>query len=173
MKKQSPMACFISSFILRPSSFRALAASACIVLAQGSFGAIASAQQIYNPIVASPFSRPVVTPYLNLSTSGTAASTYYMGVLGEIQVRNAFLRPPLFASQDFLAGLDPYYHSPGYQSVAGYQSAEDWVNQRIRETQLTPTGHPTGFMIQSPFYRLPNQKSFIPYNPNVGQQIRP
>jgi hypothetical protein len=146
-----------------------LAASVCILLASSAF---ASAQPVYNPIIASPFARPTLSPYLNLSTSGTAASTYYMGVLGEIERRNYLLRPPILLGQDFLAGFDPY-RSPGYQSVAGYQSAEDWVNQRIRETQLTPTGHPTGFLIQSPFYRLPNQRSFIPYNPNVGQQVRP
>jgi hypothetical protein len=146
-----------------------LAVSVCIVSASATVG---SAQQVYNPIVASPFSRPTLSPYLNLTTSGTAASTYYMGVLGEIELRNRLLRPPFFIGQDYLSGFDPY-RSPGYQSVAGYQSAEDWVNQRIRETQLTPTGHPTGFMIQSPFYKLPNQRSFIPYNPNVGQQVRP
>jgi len=151
------------------SPFTTLALSVCIVLASASF---ASAQSIYNPIVASPFARPGLSPYLNLSTSGTAASTYYMGVIGEIQIRNQLLRPPILLGQDFLAGFDSY-RSPGYQSIATYQSAEDWVNQRIRETQLSPTGHPTGFMIQSPFYRLPNQRSFIPYNPNVGQQVRP
>jgi len=152
------------------SPLTTLAVPVCIVLASAS---LASAQSIYNPIVASPFARPGLSPYLNLSTSGTAASTYYMGVIGEIQFRNQLLRPPIFLGQDFLAGVDPY-RSPGYQSVATYQSAEEWVTQRIRETQLSPTGHPTGFMIQSPFFRLPNQRSFIPYNPNVGQQqVRP
>jgi hypothetical protein len=130
---------------------------------------LASAQSVYNPIQASPYSRPSLSPYLNLNTSGTAASTFYRGVLDVMADRNLQLRP--FGASDLLSGYDPY-RSPAYQAVTGYQNAEDWVNQRIRETQLSPSGHPTGFLIPNPYYRMPNQRSFIPYNPGTGPQLR-
>jgi hypothetical protein len=136
-------------------------------LASASF---ASAQPIYNPIAASPFSRPALSPYLQL-TPGTAASTYYQGTLREIDIRNQILRPIILGSPDLLSGYDPT-RSQAYQAVSGYQNAEDWVNQRIRETQLSPTGHPAGFLVPNPYYRMPNQRSFIPYNPGAGQQPR-
>lgn len=127
----------------------------------------ASAQQIYNPIAASPYSRPYLSPYLNLDTSGTAASTFYRGVLGETALRNQQLR--LFGILDSAPSYD-LLRIPDYQSVTSYQTAEDWVNQRIRETQLSSSGHPAGFLIATPFYRMPNQRSFIPYNVGAGQQ---
>ena len=38
----------------------------------------------------------------------------------------------------------------------------------------SPTGHSAGFMIYNSYYRLPNQRSFIPYNPNANpnKQLR-
>jgi hypothetical protein len=145
--------------------FLALAAS--LALSPSAFGQV----QIYNPIAASPYGRPVLSPYLNLSTSGTAASTFYGGVLGETYLRNQLVRPLVFGP-DFVA-FDPT-RTPTYQAVAGYQNtAEDWVNARIRETQLSPSGHPTGFLMASPYYRVPNQRSFIPYNPNTNQPTQP
>jgi hypothetical protein len=147
--------------------FHELAIALVITLASAS---LASAQPIYNPIAASPFSRPALSPYLNL-TPGTAASNYYMGTLREIDIRNQVLRPIILGNPDVLSGYDPY-RTPAFQSVVGYQATEDWVNQRIRETQLSPTGHPTGFLMANPFYRLPNQRSFMPYNPNASQQPR-
>jgi hypothetical protein len=130
---------------------------------------LASAQQVYNPIAASPYSRSSLTPYLNLNTSGTAANTFYRGVLEETALRNQSLR--LSGILDYAPTYD-LSRSPGYQSVTGYQNAEDWVNQRVRETQLSPSGHPAGFLLATPYYRLPNQRTFIPYNPGTGQQPR-
>src|ERR1043166_475305 len=101
-----------------------------------STASMASGQPIYNPIQASPFARPALSPYLNL-VPGTAASTYYMGVGREFDIRNQLLRPIVIAP-DLSLGYDSF-RSP-YSAVTGYQNAEDWVNQRIRETQLSPSG---------------------------------
>lgn len=132
---------------------------------------MASAQpSVYNPnpVSFSPFGRPALSPYLNIV--GGAGSNYYMQTLREYDFRNQLFRP-VFVGQDFMVGSDPTL-TPSYQAVTGYQSGEDWVNQRIRETQLTPSGHPTGFLMATPYYRLPNQRSFIPYNRPAGQQMR-
>jgi hypothetical protein len=128
----------------------------------------ASAQSIYNPNpqIYSPYARPALSPYLNIV--GGAGTNYYMQTLREYDFRNQLFRP-VFFGQDSMSGSDPT-RSPSYQAVAGYQSAEDWVNQRIRETQLSPSGHPAGFLMATPYYRLPNQRSFIPYG--QGQQPR-
>jgi len=104
---------------------------------------LASAQQIYNPIAASPYSRPYLSPYLNLNTSGTAANTFYRGVLEETALRNQSLR--LSGILDSTPTYD-LFRSPAYQSVTGYQSAEDWVNQRIRETQAYANGTSGGIL---------------------------
>jgi hypothetical protein len=129
---------------------------------------LASAQPIYNPIAASPFSRPALSPYLQL-TPGTAASTYYQGTLREIDIRNQILRPIILGGPDVLSGYDSSRY-PGYQAVAGYQNnTEEWVNQRIRESQLSASGHPSGFLLPNPYYRMPNQRSFVPYNMGTGQ----
>ena len=132
---------------------------------------LASAQQVYNPIVASPYSRPTLSPYLNLTGSGTAATTYYGagGVLGQTWLNNQALRPLPFLA-DFLSGYDPY-RTPAYAAVSGYQqNTEDYALQYIRETQMSPSGHPTGFLMANPYYRMPNQHSFIPYTPTTAQQ---
>src|SRR5437868_2484502 len=143
---------------------RNLVAASLVLLA---LAPIASAQPVYNPITASPFARPALSPYLNL-VPGTAPNLYYMGVGREFDIRNQLLRPIVVAPELGL-GNDPY-RSPSYSAVTGYQNAEDWVNQRIRETQLSPTGHPAGFLMPSPYYRLPNRGSFIPYHQIASQQ---
>ena len=132
-----------------------------------SAASIASAQPVYNPITASPFARPALSPYLNL-VPGTAPNLYYMGVGREFDIRNQLLRPIVIAP-DLGLGYDPT-RTPSYSSVTGYQNAEDWVNQRIRETQLSPTGHPAGFLMPNPYYRVPNRGSFIPHQPAAAQQ---
>ena len=138
-----------------------------VVAATLMSASLASAQPLYNPIASNPYSRPWLSPYLNLSNSGTAANTFYRGVLEERALRNEQLRP--FFGPEFAPASD-ISRSPGYQSVGSYQNAEDWVNQRIRETQLSPSGHPTGFLVPTPYYRTPNQRSFVPHNPASGPQ---
>jgi hypothetical protein len=122
-----------------------------------------------NPNAGSPYTRPTVTPYLNLVPG--PATNYYLGKLQTDDIRYQMARPPLvLVGPDFL-GYDAS-RSP-YQSVTGYQTAEDWVNQRIRETQLSPTGHPAGFLLATPYYRMPNQRTFVPYNQGTSQpQLR-
>jgi hypothetical protein len=143
---------------------------AIVVCAVLSSASLASAQGVYNPIAASPYARPNITPYLNLNTSGTAANTFYRGVLEETALRNQSLR--LSGILDYVPSYE-LWRLPAYQSVTGYQSAEDWVNLRVRETQLSPTGHPAGFMLATPYYRMPNQRTFLPSSPPTGQQQQP
>ena len=134
------------------------------------FTQAASAQVNPVPQPFSPYARPALSPYLNIV--GGAGTNYYMLRGREEDLRNPYFRQPIVVGQDPFGSFDPM-RSPGYQAVAGYQSAEDWVNQRIRETQLSPSGHPTGFLLANPYYRLPNQRSFIPYQPSSGPQMRP
>ena len=123
-----------------------------------------------NPQVYSPYSRPHLSPYLSLLNPGTAATSYYNGVLKEIEYRNQLLRP-LFAGQELLAAYDTSRIAAQQMYPDGTaQSAEEWINARLKETQLSPTGHTTGYLMAYPFYNLPNQRSFMPYNPN---QVRP
>lgn len=128
----------------------------------------ASAQFNPNSNVGSPYGRPALSPYLSIV--GGPASNYYFGTLREYDIRAQLIRPIVLVGPDAFSGYDPS-RSP-YQAVSGYQNAEEWVNQRIRETQLSPTGHPSGFLIANPYYRMPNQRSFIPYNPGTGSQPR-
>ena len=125
-----------------------------------AFESAASAQISPIPQPFSPYARPALSPYLNIV--GGAGTNYYMLKGREDDLRNPYFRP-LLVAPDVLPGYDPT-QLPAYQAVAGYQSSEDWVNQRIRETQLSPTGHPAGFLMPTPYYRLPNQRSFIPYS---------
>src|ERR1019366_6396594 len=90
-----------------------------------------------NPNVGNPYSRPALSPYLNLV--GGPVSNYFFGTQREFDIRAQLLRPIVMIAPGFLSGYDAS-RSP-YQSVTGYQTAEEWVNQRIRETQLSPTGH--------------------------------
>ena len=138
-----------------------------VLLALGSWQSV-SAQTVFgqSPNVGSPYSRTTLSPYLNIV--GGPVANYYFGTLREYDIRAQLLRPVVVVGSDFMSGYDPS-RSP-YQSVTGYQNAEDWVNQRIRETQLSPTGHPAGFLLANPYYRMPNQRSFIPYN--SGSQPR-
>jgi hypothetical protein len=140
-----------------------------VVLAFGFWQSV-SAQSVFspNPNAGSPYGRPALSPYLNIVPG--PVSGYYFGTLREYDIRAQLIRPIVLVSPDAFSGYDPS-RSP-YQAVSGYQNAEEWVNQRIRETQLSPTGHPSGFLIANPYYRLPNQRSFAPYNPGTGVQPR-
>ncbi|MBI2806378.1 MAG: hypothetical protein HYX68_15470 [Planctomycetes bacterium] len=123
-------------------------------------------------MVYSPYSRPHLSPYLSLLNPGTAASTYYNGVLKEIEYRNQLMRP-IFLGQDMLSGFDPSRAGASQMYPAGGpQSAEEWINLRLRESQMSPTGHITGYLMAYPFYNIPNQRSFMPYNPNLSRPIR-
>ncbi|MBI3824303.1 MAG: hypothetical protein HY289_16675 [Planctomycetes bacterium] len=136
-----------------------------------SLGLTSAASAQINPVPQpfSPYGRPALSPYLNIF--GGAGTNYYMLKGREEDLRNPYFRP-LFVAPDALPGYDQT-RTPSYQGVVGYQSsAEDWVNQRIRETQLTPTGHPTGFLMPSPYFRMPNQRSFMPYHQGAGQLPR-
>lgn len=129
----------------------------------------ASAQSVFNPTtIYSPYSRPHLSPYLNLLNSGTAANTYYGGVLRENEIRNQMLRPIVVLPD--AGGYDPF-RSTGSRSIPEYDpTIEAYINQRIRESEVTPTGHAVGFLIYNPYYNMPNQRSFIPYNPNQGMR---
>jgi|ERR1043165_3560102 hypothetical protein len=115
--------------------------------------------------IGTPYSRPAITPYLGIV--GGPATNYYFGTLREFDIRAQLIRPIVVVGPDALSGYDPARF--GSQSVMGYQSAEDWVNQMIRERQLSPTGHPAGFLLAYPYYRIPNQRSFVPYYQYQGQ----
>jgi len=118
-----------------------------------------------NPNLGNPYTRPAVSSYLNLVPG--PATNYYLGKIQSDEIRFGMFRPIVVAGPDLLSGYDSL-RSP-YQSVTGYQTAEEFANLRIRETQLSPTGHPAGFLLATPFYRLPNQRTLIPYNQGAGQ----
>jgi hypothetical protein len=118
----------------------------------------AGAQPTYNPTaptLPAPYnSANVMSPYINMLRGGDPAANFYMGVRPEQQRRydSALLsRLPLDISR--------------LESMI-----DDRVNLDVLEKQLPPTGHPVGFMIYNAYYNLPNQRSFIPYNPRPGMQ---
>jgi hypothetical protein len=132
-----------------------------IVIALGSLQS-ASAQSVFNPNppVGAPYSRPALSPYLNLLRGGDAAANYYLGVLTEYDRRYQLTVPSVPPSTAY---LEPY--------------VDDRADMDVRERQLPATGHQAGFMIYNSYYRIPNQRSFIPYNPGAnnpatGKQIR-
>jgi hypothetical protein len=110
----------------------------------------ASAQTVFNPNppIGAPYSRPALSPYLNLLRGGDPAANYYLGVMTEFDRRY---------QQSRLAPVDAPRLTP---------MVDDRADLEVGDRQLPPTGHPTGFMIYNSFYRLPNQRSFVPYNPN-------
>ncbi len=116
------------------------------------------AQSVFNPSPpVAPYSRPALSPYLNLLRGGDPASNYYLGVLTEYDRRYQLSRPIL--------SQDPSYLDPGL---------DDRSDLDIPERQLPTTGHPAGFMIYNGYYNMPNNRGFIPYNPNMNnrQQLR-
>jgi hypothetical protein len=88
------------------------------------------------------YSRPYLSPYLNLLRGGDPAANYYLGVLPEMQ-RRAFLNRYL---EDFQ-----------YLYQRTNQNRDLLEDQLFREPlirTLPPTGHPTGFMNYGTYFNL-------------------
>jgi hypothetical protein len=51
-------------------------------------------------------------------------------------------------------------------------SLDERLELEVLDKQLPATGHPAGFMIYNAYYQLPNQRSFIPYNPTQARPNR-
>jgi hypothetical protein len=123
-----------------------IAAAGVVVLAQA-----ASAQQpisVFNPVPSYSSPRPSVTPYLNLLRGGDMSANYYSGVWAARDIRGLQMQP------NFMMGMPQL--NPG---------VDDRADLELRDKQLPPTGHQAGFMIYNAYYRMPNQRAFIPYNP--------
>jgi hypothetical protein len=133
-----------------------LGAAAMLIVAQ-----IALAQTIYNPnpTITAPYSRPALSPYLNLLRGGDPAANYYLGVLTEYDRRYRESRIGIPTAGDPMLNYDPYI--------------DDRADLDVKERTLPPTGHQAGFMVFNSYFRIPNQRTYIPYNPNVGSQVRP
>lgn len=114
---------------------------------------LASAQSVFspNPPISAPYSRPALSPYLNLLRGGDPAANYYLGVMTEYdrRYRESRIGVPTFESPQI---VDPFL--------------DDRSDLELRDRTLPPTGHTAGFMIYNSFFNLPNQRAFIPYNPN-------
>jgi hypothetical protein len=112
----------------------------------------ASAQSVFNPNprIAAPYSRPALSPYLNLLRGGDPAANYYLGVLTEYdrRFRDAQMMMPIEMPRQEL-------------------TVDDRTDLDVPDRRLPPTGHQAGFMIYNAYYRLPNQRSYLPYNPST------
>jgi hypothetical protein len=128
-----------------------------LVAALMSVAQTTMAQSVFraNPPVVAPYSRPALSPYLNLLRGGDPAANYYLGVLTEYDRRFQQSRIPVVAE---MPRLDPF--------------VDDRADMDLPDKRLPPTGHPSGFMIYNSYYNMPNQRSFIPYNPQGGRQMR-
>jgi hypothetical protein len=118
---------------------------------------LASAQTLFNPnpTISAPYSRPALSPYLNLLRGGDPAANYYLGVMTEYDRRYRESRIGLPVEQ-------PQYLDP---------TLDDRADLDVKDRQLPPTGHTAGFMIYNSFYRVPNQRSYIPYNPGTTSRL--
>jgi hypothetical protein len=116
---------------------------------------IASAQTVFNPNppISAPYSRPALSPYLNMLRGGDPAANYYLGVMTEYDRRYRESR----------IGLPTDTPSPYFDPLL-----DDRNDLDVRERTLPPTGHQAGFMIYNAYFRIPNQRAFIPYNPNTS-----
>jgi len=138
--------------------FQGAATMSYIRFADGGFivltvAQVASAQTVFNPnpVISAPYSRPALSPYLNLLRGGDPAANYYLGVMTEYDRRFREARIGL-PTEPPIPYLDPVL--------------DDRADLDVRDRQLPPTGHTSGFMIYNAYYRLPNQRAYIPYNPN-------
>jgi len=118
----------------------------------------AAAQSIFNPnpVISAPYSRPALSPYLNLLRGGDPAANYYLGVMTEYDRR--FRESRIGIPTEQTPYLDPIL--------------DDRADLDVRDRQLPPTGHTAGFMIYNAYYRIPNQRSFIPYNTGAARPTR-
>jgi hypothetical protein len=139
-------------------SLRMLSTAVALTLALGALNP-ASAQSVFNPNppIGAPYSRPALSPYLNLLRGGDPAANYYLGVLTEYD-RRYQLTKPLVVTEPLR--LDPY------------PTVDDRSDVDTQFRQLPPTGHQAGFMIYNSYYRMPNQRSFIPYQPSGARNGR-
>ncbi len=110
------------------------------------------AQSVFNPNppVVAPYARPALSPYLNLLRGGDPAANYYLGVLTEYDRRFQLSRP---------------LPSSPMTSLRGDAMLDDRADLDVPIRELPPTGHSAGFMIYNSYFRVPNQRGFIPYNP--------
>ena len=118
-----------------------------------AIAAPAQAQSVFNPnpVSIAPYSRPALTPYLNLLRGGDPAANYYLGVLTEYDRRFQQNQPGLLAN------------TPRANTFL-----DDRVDLDVPLRQLPPTGHSAGFMIYNSYFRMPNQRPFVPFNPMGG-----
>jgi hypothetical protein len=123
------------------------------IVVVGGFAGSASAQTAFNPNppVGAPYSRPALSPYLNLLRGGNPAANYYMGVLTEYDRRYQQSRIGLPNDTPI---LEP--------------TLDDRADLDVPDRRLPPTGHPAGFLLHQGYFNLPNQRSFVPYNPSAG-----
>jgi hypothetical protein len=120
---------------------------------------VASAQAMFNPnpTMGAPYSRPALSPYLNMLRGGDPAANLYLGVFAEYDRRYRESR----------IGMPPDYASPNqfYDPTV-----DDRAELDVKDRTLPPTGHQAGFLIYNAYFRIPNQRAYIPYNPGYGNQ---
>ncbi len=114
------------------------------------------AASVFNPVPSYNSPRPFASPYLNLLRGGDMSANYFSGVLRDRDLTDVQVRQRVGAAE--LSRLDP--------------ALDERLDQEVRDKQLPPTGHPAGFMIYNAYYQLPNQRSFIPYNPSQARPTR-
>ena len=107
------------------------------------------AQSVFNPNPrTAPYSRPALSPYLNLLRGGDPAANYYLGVMTEYDRRYR-------ESQIGMVQPDPTLPDP---------VLDDRNDLDVPDRRLPPTGHQAGFMFYNASYTLPSQRAYIPYN---------
>lgn len=106
------------------------------VLTMAQFPAGASAQYFQRPQL-NPYSRPALSPYLDLVRGGNPAINYYLGTLPEMD-RRALAAQQLSTPQgpqqtqaytpdqeDFVPALPQTGHAAGFQTYGGYYSFQN------------------------------------------------
>jgi hypothetical protein len=119
---------------------------------------LASAQSVFNPMPVSPYSRPSLTPYLNLLRGGDPAANYYLGVRPEFERR-----------------YEQAWTNAAIQNLSTRPIYDKYVDDRldidVPIQQLPPTGHPAGFQIYNSYYNMPGTRGYLPYNPSAARQM--
>jgi hypothetical protein len=80
-----------------------------------------------------PYSRPTLSPYLNLLRGGNPAANYYLGVVPEVERRNQEYR----VNRELTDLERRTLMSPEFEDIL---------------PTLPQTGHPTGFMYYNPYF---------------------